>query len=193
MKKQNISRKTVKDRIKEWMKTHQPWGMSTLDTSEKGPQLKPMIGDRIIEPPPCKSLEEFFEWIDTFEGDWYIRLDDDVDKDDFAEIETTTLDKSKGLPKKRKKKPKIWTLQYKWRSEEDFNKYPKHWLDRVYVEGWNNRDTYNFDSAQGCKLSILNSLRSDFFKKYIAGRDWRAFNTETKETIEFPNIENYYK
>jgi hypothetical protein len=44
------------------------------------------------------------------------------------------LEEDKPVSKPGKKKSKDWIVEYKWKSIEDFNKYPKTCLDLIHIQ-----------------------------------------------------------
>lgn len=105
-------------------------------------------------------------------------------------------DTPKSTKKAREEKP--WIKQYQWKSEKDFNAYPKwsSWFkdNESFNKEWQNeRWKIKYKSHQSVLDSIKSELRSTFKERFIAGRNWRAYNIITNEIVEFPEIENYYK
>lgn len=192
MRKETISRKRVKDRIHEWVKTH-PDGQFYAQWAEF--EFKPFKGGVEVKIPEDFSMQELDKWIDEFDGDWVLQFSDPVHIDD--EIESHVLDKKKSLPKKGKiKERKLWVLEYKWQSKHDFNTRAKSWSTRNeeysedwIISGWG--DT--FKKPKHAEDSIKHQLRNKFWINMIEGRFWRVRNKETGEIVEFTNIENYYK
>ena len=100
-----------------------------------------------------------------------------------------------GAPSKYKRKEiRHWIMEYKWKSEKEYQMYPKGYLSgkelslnwtKVTMKG-------KFISAKAVEESLKSQLRNPYWAEYIKGRFWRARNEVTGEIIEFINIENYY-
>lgn len=104
--------------------------------------------------------------------------------------------KEKDTPKPRKegKPSKPWLMEYKWKSEKDYNTCAKSiFFKREYDDQWHNGGWHRYKSAKGVEDSLKKDIRSTFLARYLQGRYWRARNEETGEIIEFNNLEDYYK
>jgi hypothetical protein len=96
-------------------------------------------------------------------------------------------------PTSKPKEEKVWLKQFQWKSEKDFNNYPKWWGDKsTYNQDWHKDRWGRYRSSDGILDSLKKDLRSKWQIRYIQGRNWRAYNEITGEIIEFPDIENYY-
>lgn len=94
----------------------------------------------------------------------------------------------------KKKEQKQWIKEWRWQNKEAFNSYPKWWGDsKIYDEEWHQYTWSKFKNPKGILDSIKHDLRSQFSKRYVQGRLWRARNIDTNEIVEFENIENYYQ
>lgn len=185
MKKQTINRKTVKDRIKEWVKAH-PDGIFY----EKELRFYPYRGNKRVKSP--HTLEEWLQLTEDDTVEWRIMPVEPVVDD---EIESHIQDRNK-LPtsKGRKRKEKNWLLEYKWISREDFEKRSNTWIKaQEYHQEWIEYSFFNKHASSNAALNRLKQdVRSSYMANWIRGRFWRARNKKTGETIEFPNIINYY-
>lgn len=94
----------------------------------------------------------------------------------------------------KKKQKKQWVREWQWKSKSDFNNYPKWFGDpKVYDEEWHQYSWGKHKHPDDILNSIKCDLRSSFSKGFVQGRNHRAKNIITGETVEFPNIENYYQ
>lgn len=86
------------------------------------------------------------------------------------------------------KKDKKWKLEFKWVDEKAFHTYSKtimgnptgKYSDKWQKGFWNSK----FISPTAAKQHLEANLKSQYIKTYYLGRNWRVFNTATKEVIE---------
>lgn len=103
-------------------------------------------------------------------------------------------ERNPGKSHRKEKNQKPWVKEYQWKSEKDFNTYPKSWGQRdQYTEEWQQETWGKFKTPEGVLDSLKHDARSAWMYRFLQGRNWRARNIVTEETVEFPDIENYYK
>jgi hypothetical protein len=108
------------------------------------------------------------------------------------------LEEEKGLGKPNKKS-KDWVVEYKWKSLEDYNKYPKTWFrSDTYTEEWRPLKYGNrFHTSKSAIQSIdqfmkvarsynKSNLLTGFYNDKF-GKEYRVRNVKTKETINYLN------
>jgi hypothetical protein len=106
------------------------------------------------------------------------------------------LKEEKGVGKPNKKS-KDWVVEYKWKSLEEYNKYPKTWYrSDTYSEEWRpltygNRFHTSKSAIQSIdqfmkvarsynKTNLLSGYYDDKF-----GKEYRVRNVKTKETYDY--------
>lgn len=107
------------------------------------------------------------------------------------------LEEEKSYGKPGKKKTKDWVVEYKWKSLEEFNKYPKSWFrSDTYSEDWRPLQYGNkFHTQKSALQSIdqfmkvakayhkLDIMRGFYNDKF--GKDYRIRNLKTGEIYEY--------
>jgi hypothetical protein len=109
------------------------------------------------------------------------------------------LEEDKPVSKPGKKKSKEWIVEYKWKSLEEYNKYPKKWYrSDVYSEEWRSIAYSNkFHTSKSAIQSIdqfikvakayhKNDLMTGWYDDKF-GKDYRVRNLKTGETINYLN------
>lgn len=94
---------------------------------------------------------------------------------------------------KKPKELKPWVKEYQWKTEKDFNSFPK-WFNKskVFSDDWFIHSWGKYKTVKAIEDSLKADVRS-WDGKWVKGRNWRGRNTITGEIIPFPDIENYYK
>jgi hypothetical protein len=106
------------------------------------------------------------------------------------------LEEEKGVGTPNKKS-KDWIIEYKWKSLEEYNKYPKMWYRTdVYSEDWRPIKYSNkFHTSKSAIQSIdqfmkvaqsyhKNDLLTGFYDDRF-GKEYRVRNIKTKEIINY--------
>lgn len=107
--------------------------------------------------------------------------------------EELTKDKAKlvhaGKPAKKGKK--IFLIEYKWKSQEDFVKYRRpYWKGFTYSDQWQHNDFgCRFHTLEGARDSFKTirphmGLNNQVFHDPVSGRNWRIRNEVTGEITE---------
>ena len=107
------------------------------------------------------------------------------------------LEEDKPVSKPGKKKSKDWVIEYKWKSLEEYNKYPKSWFrSDTYSEEWRPLTYGNkFSSLKSAIQSIdqfmkvaesyhKSNLLTGFYDDKF-GKDYRVRNLKTKEIYDY--------
>lgn len=109
------------------------------------------------------------------------------------------LEEDKPVSKPGKKKSKDWIVEYKWKSLEEYNKYPKtFYRSDTYSEEWRSIQYGNkFITLKSAIQSIdqfmkvarayhkLDLMRGFYNDKF--GKDYRVRNLKTEEIINYLN------
>lgn len=101
-------------------------------------------------------------------------------------------DDDKGLGKPNKKS-KDWVIEYKWKSLEDFNKYPSYFFKEEYDENWKKLSFGSrFNTVKGAKEALKNRMKylqqpkDGFWYRHYQGdlgKDFRIRNEKTNDII----------
>ncbi len=112
------------------------------------------------------------------------------------------LEEEKNFGKPNKKKSKDWIIEYKWRSIEDYNKYPKFFFgSEDYSDKWRSLSYNNkFVSLKSAMQSVekfmkvarsyhKNDIMRGFYDDKF-GKLYRVRNLKTGEIHELSNTEH---
>lgn len=178
-----ISKSTIKSRLHEYLKSHRSLG----DWYQEF-EYVPYLNDKVVKYPKFNKenwLKEYEEWIDNFEsigGTFIMQPADGVFIDD--DIESKLKSQTSRLLRRPTAKDKPFVVQFKWNSQEDFNKY-KIWGDK-FSENWMNR---RFGKRYSTKKSAIQSIHAESkktsFFDHFSGRQWRVLDTKTGEITNF--------
>jgi hypothetical protein len=107
------------------------------------------------------------------------------------------LEEDKPVSKPGKKKSKDWMIEYRWKSLQEYNKYPKRWYrSDTYSEEWRPVKYSNkFHTSKAAIQSIdqfmkvsqsyhKNNLLTGFYDDNF-GKDFRVRNLKTGEIYEY--------
>jgi hypothetical protein len=108
------------------------------------------------------------------------------------------LVKEKELGPAKKNKKKQWLIQYRWKNKAAFDKFPKDWFKEQFTEEWKPlKFGSKFSSLKAAQESLNNRLKTaisycegsimyNFYARDLQ-KEYRFFNSQTKEIVEYGN------